>query len=983
MTGLRVRADSRELLDSLSVLASLITVDGTILEANELAMSAFGLARADVVGQPFEQIAASVLPPEGLHAALALLQKAISGETARGELHATLADGKGAILDCTFHPLRSPSGRVEHIAASGIDITRHRKAELALVKLNRELKLLSGSNRLLVRGQDEQDLLDRVCELIVNTGGYRLAWVGFALTDAAKTVKPVAVCGAAASYLDSAISWADSERGRGPTGRAIRTRTIQIARHLESDPLFGPWRSEARTCGFRSSIALPLIDEQGVLGALNIYSDASDAFDATEVERLQELAMDLAFGISSLRTRRQKTQALQRVELFRELLQQTNDIICVIDAPSGRVLDVNESGARRLGYSRQEMLQLRVEDFFPSVATQDWSERVAAIRASSSLVLEGDYRARDGKQLPVEVSLRYIERGERHYIIGVTRDVTERRRQREQIERLARILRMQSGVSAAVLRIRDQDELLQEACRLAAEVGGYDRAVFCLVTADGKFIIPRFRAGPSTDFPEPKILQIEDGSGSDSNLCGRALRTGQIAVSTDLTRPEPPVALRELLIQRGFRASVALPLLVDGRRVGALMLTARDPNLVADGDLLVLLQDMMSSLSFALRSKQDADAAQYYAYFDPLTGLARRAMFLKRLEEFLQRGEGQYSQMTVVALDIRGLNRINDTYGRIFGDEVLLKISERLKAHARNDAHIAHFGGGVFALLEPPLAAGDESIRSVLNASLLAEPVEFQGQSLRISCTYGVAHPARETADAERLVQRAEAALKEAKETGERYLHYRLEMHSRITERLALEHKLAAAIEARRFRLYYQPQMNLRSGRVEAVEALLRLNDPDEGVLAPDKFLGVLESTGMILAVGDWALTQAVADCERWYQQGMSPVRVAVNVSAVQLRQRGFVPSVLACCERLRKCPGFGLDLEITESILLQDLQGTGGKLRELRPAGVRIALDDFGTGYSSLGLLPQLPVDLLKIDRSFVSGLPDEPSSVILVETV
>ncbi|MBV9911346.1 MAG: PAS domain-containing protein, partial [Sinobacteraceae bacterium] len=164
VTGLRVRADSRELLDSLSVLASLITVDGTILEANELAMSAFGLARADVVGQPFEQIAASVLPPEGLHAALALLQKAIGGETARGELHATLADGRGAILDCTFHPLRSPSGRVEHIAASGIDITRHRKAELALVKLNRELKLLSGSNRLMVRGQDEQDLLDRVCE---------------------------------------------------------------------------------------------------------------------------------------------------------------------------------------------------------------------------------------------------------------------------------------------------------------------------------------------------------------------------------------------------------------------------------------------------------------------------------------------------------------------------------------------------------------------------------------------------------------------------------------------------------------------------------------------------------------------------------------------------------------------------------------------------------------------------------------------------
>jgi EAL domain-containing protein (putative c-di-GMP-specific phosphodiesterase class I) len=198
-----------------------------------------------------------------------------------------------------------------------------------------------------------------------------------------------------------------------------------------------------------------------------------------------------------------------------------------------------------------------------------------------------------------------------------------------------------------------------------------------------------------------------------------------------------------------------------------------------------------------------------------------------------------------------------------------------------------------------------------------------------------------------------------------------------------LEHELSAAVAAHQFELYYQPQLNLASGRVEAVEALLRWNHPTDGVLAPDRFLPVLESTGLIVAVGEWVLKQAVADCERWFRLGLAPLRVAVNVSALQVRQSNFVATVLRHAEPLQGCPGFGLDLEITESMLLRDLEGTSRKLRQLRAAGVRIALDDFGTGYSALGLLPKLPVDLLKIDKSFVGGLPDDPASVALVETV
>jgi len=601
------------------------------------------------------------------------------------------------------------------------------------------------------------------------------------------------------------------------------------------------------------------------------------------------------------------------------------------------------------------------------------------------MVVENLYRTKSGRTFPVEFSLRYIEHGGSAYITGVTRDMTERRRQRAQIDRLTRILRMQSGINSAVLRIQDRDELLQEACRLATDVGGYDRAVFSVVDASGKFAIPRFRAGHATDFPEPPQLPlpIGDDSGPDSNLSARALRTGQIAVNSDLTCADPPVAMREELVRLGYKAMAALPLIVEGRPVGALVLTARDADLLADTELLILLQDMMSSLSFALRSKENAETAQYLTYFDPLTGLAKRSLFLERLTGLLPGERGLSNEVTVIAIDIRGLNRINDTYGRHFGDIVLLRIADRLKSYARSDLHIGHFGGGSFALVEPPLITGDASLRSVLNANLFGEPFEIEGQAC--TCRAAMAWrttPAMPPRPAPSC-SRPRPPSSRPRSAGSNTCTTDWTCTVKWPRALALEHALSAAVAANEFELYYQPQLSMQTGRVEAVEALLRWNHPEEGVLAPGRFLAVLESTGLILSVGDWVLNRAVEDCERWFRMGLPPMRIAVNVSAVQVRQSSFVANVLRNFQRLKACTGFGLDLEITESMLLQDLEGTSRKLRELRAAGVRIALDDFGTGYSALGLLPKLPVDLLKIDKSFVGGLPDNAASVVLVDTV
>ena len=565
------------------------------------------------------------------------------------------------------------------------------------------------------------------------------------------------------------------------------------------------------------------------------------------------------------------------------------------------------------------------------------------------------------------------------------REVEERARRRaaeREIARLTRKLKMQSGINSAVIRIRDRDELLREACRLAHEVGGYDRAVIFLAAPDGRTATPWYALGvePPAGKSLP-VIAIGDGTEPDTTLTGRALRTGEITLCADLARTEPPIASRDRLLEVGLRSLVALPLIVGGVRIGALALASRETHVVSDEELR-LLQDVAANMSFALRYLQQEDKAQYLTSFDPLTGLAKRALFCQRLDQRLRNRAPLESAPTVVAFDVMHLSKVNDSFGRHAGDLLLQAVARRLKYQIPDDDRIGYLGGGTFVLMLPQEEASAESVTTLLENTVFREPFPIEGRVLRTSFRSGIARSPADGSDGNTLAQRAEAALKHAKEAGEQYLHYQIEMHSDIAERLALEHRLRTALDERQFVLHYQPQVSLASGRVDGVEALLRWQDPERGLVFPGQFLGVLESSGMIVAVGEWVLRQAAEDCLRWQRMGLGPLRIAVNVSAQQIRRRSFVEQVLAAAQPCL-VDGCGIDLEITETGLLHDVEGASRKLRQLRTAGLRIALDDFGTGYSSLGLLSKLPVDLVKIDRSFITGLPEDNASVTLVSSV
>jgi diguanylate cyclase (GGDEF)-like protein len=740
--------------------------------------------------------------------------------------------------------------------------------EVPLAKVNRELRMLIDCKRALARAQQELPLLAQICRILVGPGGYRLAWFGFAESEPARAVRIAAHAGEDSGYLERLqVSWADDAQGHGPSGRAIRERTVQVCRHIDTDPEFLPWREPARREGYRSSVALPLVLDDTGIGILNIYADRPDAFDRGELALLEELAADLAFGLNALRAHAQT------------------------------------------------------------------------------------------------------------------------RRQRRHIDRLAQIVRVHSAINSAMVRIRERDELLREACRLLTQLGGFFGAVVWLLDDSGRWAWLKHRSGAEVrDSETLQRLEIGDGTRPDPSLAGLALRTGKVTVCTDIARTGLPVANRERLLARGIRSLIAMPLIVGGKPVAAITLTAQDAAAVEDEELLPLLENMTASLSFALHSLERADAAQYLASFDPLTGLAKRALFCERLDLQLHATaqEDTSAPSVVIAFDVRGLGSINTIHGQRLGDLLLQSVAQRLKRHVGGDERIGYLGAGTFVLLEERVTdPAIDSPQIALDAALLEEPFEIEDRRIRLSVSCGAAVRSADVASGAILVQRAEAALKRAKESGEQYVKYRPEMSRETVRRVMLEHKLRAAIEERQFALHYQPQIDLASGRVDSAEALLRWRDPVDGLVLPGRFLPVLEASGLIVPLGNWTLLKAVEDLEAWRAAGCGPMRVGVNVSAQQLRQREFLHGLLGLAERLAPLQGFGLDIEITETTLLQDLEGTSEKLRELRRAGIRVALDDFGTGYSSLGLLSKLPVDVLKIDRSFVSGLPADAASVTLVASI
>ena len=385
------------------------------------------------------------------------------------------------------------------------------------------------------------------------------------------------------------------------------------------------------------------------------------------------------------------------------------------------------------------------------------------------------------------------------------------------------------------------------------------------------------------------------------------------------------------------------------------------------------------------KRKQAEEELSTLANYDTLTGLPNRTLFMDRLTQALhvQQRHGDYV-FALLFLDIDGFKNINDTLGHVIGDKLLQTAATRITACLRKCDSAARLGGDEFTIiLERISQPTDVGIvtRKILDA--LAEPIQIDGHDLFMSASIGVTLCPDDGTEAADLLRNADMAMYQAKEQGRGcYVLFTKEMNERVSKRVALEKRLRTALEKNEFCLHYQPQVDLASGEIIGVEALLRWNSPDRGLVSPLEFIPVAEESGLIVPIGEWVLHTACAQAQAWVKTGCPALRMAVNLSGRQFRQQDLVSTV----EKALGASGLDparLELEITESMAMEDADRSLATLSRLKAMGVSLAVDDFGTGYSSLSYLKRFPIDTLKIDRSFIKDMTEDPNDAAIAASI
>lgn len=378
------------------------------------------------------------------------------------------------------------------------------------------------------------------------------------------------------------------------------------------------------------------------------------------------------------------------------------------------------------------------------------------------------------------------------------------------------------------------------------------------------------------------------------------------------------------------------------------------------------------------------ERVQYLAYYDALTGLPNRTLLLDRLTRALAAARRQKDKVALLFLDLDRFKNVNDSFGHSLGDLLLQEVAERLKRWVREQDTVARLGGDEFLIVLTGIKdIADAAVAAERLMDILIAEFVVQGHTLGLACSLGISIFPEHGADGETLIKNADAAMYSAKEHGRNnFRFFTEEMNAQVVAQLTLESSLRLAIERKEFFLVYQPQMDIGTGRITGLEALLRWQHPELGLVPPDRFIPIAESSGLILRLGEWVLQTVCSQARKWQDEGLLAVPVAVNVSAVQFRQEGFGKLIGRVLLESGLASQY-LELELTESLLLSDAGVTFSVLKELKAMGLKLAIDDFGTGYSSLSYLKRFPISKLKIDRSFIRDVALNPDDAAITTAI
>jgi diguanylate cyclase len=868
-----------------------------------------------------------------------------------------------------------------------------------LSELNSRFVALTELNVQLASERDPSILLERVCIGARNLLGAKYAVL--AIADR-KNLNPPSVW----------TSGIDLQAGPAPTlpideglpGQAyLKRQTLRASRSPGACQDFGQLSHFPPA---RSALAAPIQSLTRTYGWIYLADKlGSDEFDANDESMLGTLGAQVGRiyenGSLYLEVQQHATQLLIEMEereraavelrssemRFRQLAENIEDVFFITTADLSELIYISPAFERIWGRSCSELLE-NPPGWFAMIHPAD---RERAVRSRES--------AAAGWPAQSEIEFRILRpSGQTRWIlerlfpimddaghalraVGIATDITERKEAEAKIVQLSRVHSMLSGINSLIVRVDDRDELFREACRLAVDEGRF-RVAWCalLDPATGQ-VRPVASSGDVPQIHELLNPTIGDSPESD-NIVTAALRSRRAEICNNLEADDLGIHGHGKLIEQGFRGLGVFPLLDSQRSIGCLVLMTNEIGLF-DAAETRLLVELAGDISFALDHIDKVERLNYLAYYDSLTGLANRTFLGERLSihaAAAARRDGRFALATVMLERFEGFR---ESLGKSTGDELMRKIAGRLAETVGSSDLVAHLGSDQFAVIIPDLQS-DYGLQNTMDRwwrEWLGPTFRVDDQELTISAKAGLALYPADGADADTLLRNAQAALKKAKDSSSKHVFYTPNLSEKLAQRITLENQMRRALENEEFFLQYQPKVDMGQRRLVGVEALLRWQNPQLGLISPGTFIPIMEENGLIVEVGTWVMRQACLDRSRWLERHLKAPRIAVNVSAMQLRQDDFVRTV----GMILKLAGgeVGMDFEVTESLLIENVDENIEKLAAVRELGVQIALDDFGTGYSSLSYLARLPVSTLKIDRSFIIAMLDDPSATALVSTI
>jgi len=667
---------------------------------------------------------------------------------------------------------------------------------------------------------------------------------------------------------------------------------------------------------------------------------------------------------------------------FRALVQNSSDIVAVVEA-DGSMRYLSPSVERILGYRPEDLagrspFELIHPDDLDAIVFM-FDRAVAGIGIADWIEVRFLHADGTWRNIETQSSNLFDDPAIGGFVV-TGRDVTEQYNARNLIASQARILELiATGASL--------HDALAEICRVAEERVPGARGSILLVSDDGASL----RMGAAPSLPGTLLEQLDESAvGPDSGPYGAAAFRSERIFVADVSSDLVAATGREMFAAHDVRSLWVIPVRASGTGpiIGTVGLHFSEPT-EPNNATAAILDFIVHLAAIAIERKTFESRLAHQAHHDPLTSLPNRLLFFEFLTLALARSRRHHTNVAVLFIDLDRFKGVNDSMGHDQGDNLLRQVALRLQSVVRPGDTVSRFGGDEFTILCEDLSAPDAKSQVVDVAErlldVLQRPFDLAGDEVFLSASIGIALAGGAGERAEALLRDADAAMYRAKERGKgRWELFDEAMRANARQRLDTENALHRALDRREFKVFYQPVISLSEGRCTGVEALVRWQHSERGLIGPQEFIHLAEETGLIIPIGNWVLDEVCRQIASWQVLGSADDEfvVSVNLSARQLAQSDLIESVTRALERSGANPA-RLCLEITESVLMDDAETTMEALRSLRTLGVGLSIDDFGTGYSSLGYLKRFPVDSVKIDRSFVDGLGTDPEDSAIVAAV